>query len=95
MTVDLLWMASVFFVVACGLNFSAPLCRFDGYSRCWKSRRPFIQLPAQLGIITATVGLKVGLLTEDLYAVVLLIVIAAPYCRRFCYTIVRPSGNNR
>ena len=30
MTVDLLWMASVFFVVACGLKFSAPLCRFDG-----------------------------------------------------------------
>ena len=78
MTVDLLWMASVFFVVACGLKFLGAALPFRWmFNVSGKVAGLLFNYRLSFGIITATVGLKVGLLTEDLYAVVLLIVIAS------------------
>ena len=94
MTVDLLWMASVFFVVACGLKFLGAALPFRWmFNVSGKVAGLLFNYRLSFGIIT-TVGLKVGLLTEDLYAVVLLIVIASALLRLFCCTIVPPSGNS-
>lgn len=77
-TLDLLSTAAILFVVACSLKYIGTRLPFG---RLMKASGHVAGLlfnyRLSFGIITASVGLKVGILSESLYAIILLIVIAS------------------
>ncbi len=80
LTIDLVWTALLLLVVACGLKYvgaALPVRYLFKSSGCVAGL--LFNYRLSFGIITATVGLKVGILTEDLYAVCLLIVVASAF----------------
>ncbi|MDH3703853.1 MAG: cation:proton antiporter [Alphaproteobacteria bacterium] len=78
LTPEMLGVAGVLFVTACALKFTG-----SALPAHWlmKSQARFVGLlfnyRLSFGIIAASVGLKSGILTEDIYAVMLLIVIGS------------------
>jgi glutathione-regulated potassium-efflux system ancillary protein KefC len=77
-TFDLISTAAILFVVACGLKYIGASFPF---SKIMKSSGRVAGLlfnyRLSFGIITATVGLNVGILTANLYAIILLVVIGS------------------
>jgi len=77
-TTDLIWTAMILFVVACGLKYvgaSLPFRWLMGSSGHVAGL--LFNYRLSFGIITASVGMKVGILSESLYAVILLVVIGS------------------
>ena len=80
LTFDLVWTALLLLVVACGLKYvGAALPVRYLFKSSGRVAGLLFNYRLSFGIITATVGLKVGILTEDLYAVCLLIVVASAF----------------
>lgn len=80
MTFDLLGTAIVFLIVACGLKYlgaALPARHFFGTSG--RVAGLLFNYRLSFGIITASVGLKVGILTDELYAIILLIVVTSAF----------------
>ncbi|MEL0018476.1 MAG: cation:proton antiporter [Rickettsiales bacterium] len=77
---DLIWMALAFIVVACGLKYIGAAVPFRLlFKRSGHVVGLLFNYRLSFGIITATVGLNVGILSENLYAVILITVIAAAF----------------
>ena len=77
-SLDLLGMAAVFFVVACGLKYLGAALPFRWFFKSsGKVAGLLFNYRLSFGIIAASVGLTVGVLDQTLYAVVLLVVIAS------------------
>lgn len=75
---DLIGMAAAFFVVACGLKYLGAALPFQWFFKSsGKVAGLLFNYRLSFGIISASVGLKVGILDERLYAVILLVVIAS------------------
>lgn len=78
LSTDILGIAAALFAIACGLKFLGTAVPAQ---LLLKSHGRFAGLlfnyRLSFGIITATVGLKTGLLTDGLYAVILLVVISS------------------
>ncbi|MBH80257.1 MAG: hypothetical protein CMQ49_07100 [Gammaproteobacteria bacterium] len=71
-------MAVAFFVVACGLKYLGTALPFQWFLKSsGKVAGLLFNYRLSFGIITASVGLNVGILDERLYAVILLVVIAS------------------
>jgi Kef-type K+ transport system membrane component KefB len=78
LTLDMLWVAAVLFVVACGLKFIGSAVPAQ---LLLKTGGRFVGLlfnyRLSFGIIAASVGLRMGVLSEGFYAVILLIVMGS------------------
>ena len=80
MTVDLLGTAFVFLIVACGLKYlGAALPARHFLSTSGRVAGLLFNYRLSFGIITASVGLNVGILTVELYAVILLVIITSAF----------------
>lgn len=77
-SVELLGMAAAFFVVACSLKYLGTALPYRWFfKRSGRVAGLLFNYRLSFGIIAASVGLKVGILDERLYAVILLVVIAS------------------
>jgi glutathione-regulated potassium-efflux system ancillary protein KefC len=80
LTIDLAWTALLLLFLSCGLKYiGAALPVRYLFKSSGRVAGLLFNYRLSFGIITATVGLKIGILTEDLYAVCLLIVIASAF----------------
>ena len=80
MTVDLLGTAFVFLIVACGLKYlGAALPARHFLSTSGRVAGLLFNYRLSFGIITASVGLNVGILTVELYAIILLVIITSAF----------------
>lgn len=77
-SLDLIGMAVAFFVVACGLKYLGTALPFRWFLKSsGRVAGLLFNYRLSFGIITASVGLNVGILDERLYAVILLVVISS------------------
>ncbi len=80
MTVDLFGTAFVFLIVACGLKYlGAALPARHLFGTSGRVAGLLFNYRLSFGIITASVGLKAGILSDELYAVILLVVITSAF----------------